>query len=251
MLADMRATRDYLQDAAKVLGRLQLAFMEPQPHDWQYGLQVFEDGFMTQPLVIGDEPQQAVLDLQLGQLQVGGTAWELAKYSPSQLLDELRKWLSTQATPQKLPDLSNPVAGATFNLDTARALGTAFWSLEQYFETLRTQLSDGVLSPVLVYPHHFDLSLTWFPGDDDKQLSVGFSTGDETITEPYLYLTAYPEPAGFTALELPSGAYWQTTGFSGAILPYAVLQGSSHPEQLLQTYVADTLYAARKLFPQI
>ena len=58
-LPGMPGTRDYLHDASKVLGRLQLAFLEPQPHDWHYGLQVIEEGLMTQPLVIGDEPQQA------------------------------------------------------------------------------------------------------------------------------------------------------------------------------------------------
>src|SRR5665213_3798725 len=97
-LPGMRATRDYLHDAAKVLGRLQLAYMDELPHDWQYGLQVVEEGLMTQPLTIGDAPQQGLLDLQLGQLQLGGTAWELAKCSPTQLLDELRIWLASEDT---------------------------------------------------------------------------------------------------------------------------------------------------------
>ncbi|HVA11241.1 MAG TPA: DUF5996 family protein, partial [Candidatus Dormibacteraeota bacterium] len=105
---------------------------------------------------------------------------------------------------------------------------------------------EGLTSPVLLYPHHFDLSLVWFPHDDERQLAIGFSTGDQTIAEPYLYLTAYPEPPGFTKLAVPEGAYWQSDGFSGAILPYARLSGSSDPEALFASY-ASLMTAARSL----
>ena len=189
-----------------------------------------------------------MLDLKLGQQQVGGTAWELAKYSPAQLLGELRMWLGGQDAKHELPDLSSPLDNVSFDGASAQALGGAFWQLEQYFETLQARLEGGLVSPVLVYPHHFDLSLSWFPTDDEAQLTVGFSTGDETIAEPYLYLTAYPEPTGFTGLVLPDGAYWQSEGFSGAILPYSVLQGSSNPADLLQAYAEQSLIAGRKLF---
>ena len=90
------------------------------------------------------------------------------------------------------------------------------------------------------------MSLVWFPYEDTRQLAIGFSTGDQTIPEPYLYLTAYPEPDGFTKLALPEAAYWQAEGFSGAILPYAALQASNDAETLFQAYT-NVLNSTRSL----
>jgi hypothetical protein len=43
-------------------------------------------------------------------------------------------------------------------------------------------------------------------------MNFGFSTGDDSIAEPYLYATAYPLPPELPHAELPPGARWQTEG---------------------------------------
>jgi hypothetical protein len=54
-------------------------------------------------------------------------------------------------------------------------------------------------------------------------MNFGFVTGDAWIAEPYFYATAYPMPPRWRETALPHGAYWQTEGFTGSILPYARL----------------------------
>jgi len=126
--------------------------------------------------------------------------------------------------------------GQPYDTEQASKYGEALWWLDKQFRIVKAGLVEGLTSPILVYPHHFDLSLVWFPHDDQLQFSLGWSTGDETINEPYIYLTASPEPKGFTDMKLPVGAYWQKEGFSGAILPYAVLATNKKPEELFQKF---------------
>jgi hypothetical protein len=88
----------------------------------------------------------------------------------------------------------------------------------------------------LLYPHHFDLSLSWFPHNDKQQITLGWSTGDDTIPEPYLYLTVYPEAQLLDELELPEPAYRQTKGFEGAVLLYKDLAAHKSPVILLEDF---------------
>ena len=72
-------------------------------------------------------------------------------------------------------------------------------------------------SPVQLWPHHFDWALSWFSGrpipDDGsptgyrsvEQMMFGFSTGDVSIDEPYLYILAYPFADEWLETKLPDG----------------------------------------------
>ena len=64
-------------------------------------------------------------------------------------------------------------------------------------------------------------------------MSFGFVLGDETIPEPYFYVSAYPLPDTFPALPLPTGTMWQTTGFNGAVLLYRYLSKTRDPRGYL------------------
>ena len=113
-------------------------------------------------------------------------------------------------------------------------------------------------SPIQLWPHHFDLSMLWLPGDKvsgqdpaneeyaDKQMNFGFTFGDEGIPEPYLYVTAYPLPEKFPGLQLPAGTTWRTEGFSGAVLLYRSLKQSADPTGYLIDLWNDLLSAGRE-----
>ena len=59
-------------------------------------------------------------------------------------------------------------------------------------------------SPIQVWPHHFDLSMLWLPGEkidgqdpadeeySDKQMNFGFVLGDDSIPEPYFLRDGVP-----------------------------------------------------------
>lgn len=106
--------------------------------------------------------------------------------------------------------------------------------------TIRSRIREET-SPVQLWPHHFDLSILWLPGEkiadqdpqdeeySDKQMNFGFTFGDDGNPEPYFYVTAYPLPEGFPSLQLPPGTRWLTDGFNGAVLPYRSLTESGDP----------------------
>jgi hypothetical protein len=248
LIAELGPTRDYLREVALVLGSLQRAFLPKHPRDWQHGLEVTMRGLSTQPFMVAGEAVQASLDLVSNKVRLDGNKWPLKDYDGPELFQEVQVWLQSKGVDVELEEPKFTDGSRHFDAGQANAYAGALWWMEARFRDLKAGINEGVTSPILLYPHHFDLSLVWFPYDDERQLRLGFSTGDETIAEPYLYLTAYPEPAGFTAIELPKAAHWQSDGFSGAILPYAVLQADKQPTELLKTCARQTLLKARALF---
>jgi hypothetical protein len=104
-----------------------------------------------------------------------------------------------------------------------------------------------------------DLSMNWFSGrrvpgvdpDDaenaDEQLNFGFVTGDQSVSDAYFYITAYPAPDGWPDLSLPAGAYWHTEGWTGAVLPYAAVAASDRPAERLLGFQQKLLDHARRL----
>ncbi len=245
-VADFGQTRDYLHNVAKVLGKLQQAFVAAEQPDWHYGLSVVEVGLASREISVGGETVQAVLDMQAGVVRLGGTQWSLEEYDAAAIMDNLKVWMQSRGENRMIATPEFGLNG-TFELAQSKLIGAAFWQLASYCLQLSPNLHPGLISPVLVYPHHFDLSLVWFPNNDENQLSLGFSTGDETIPEPYLYLTTYPEPPMFKQLPLPTEAHWQTDGFSGAVLIYAALQSSASPLHILNNYAEKTLLAGAPL----
>jgi hypothetical protein len=89
------------------------------------------------------------------------------------------------------------------------------------------------------------MSMLWLPGEkiegqdpgneeySDKQMNFGFVLGDDSIAEPYFYITAYPLPDALPHTSLPGGSIWQTTPFPGAVLLYESLAAMSNPTDYL------------------
>ena len=216
---ELRPTRDYLQDVAKVLGRLQQAFLAPSPRDWQYGLEVTMRGIATQTFELNGQPARALIDLVRHKIRFGDRAWPLRQTPPAQLFSDIQSMLDVKLGE---PEFSDGIL--EYDQEQADNYSAALWWLERRFASLKDDIHEGVTSPILLYPHHFDLSLVWFPHDDERQLAIGFSTGDETVAEPYIYRTAYPE----------------TTEFKNQNLLYSELRTDPRPDQLLADFA--TIY---------
>lgn len=219
---DLIPTRNYLQDVAKVLGSLQRAFIEPSDHDWHHGLEVSMRGISTQEMVIGGQPIRATIDLVKHKVRLGNTNWLLEEFAGPEILNNLKVWLVAHGQSAELEQPEFTTEIKHFDSQQATRYAEALWWLEQRFKATKNILEGGITSPILLYPHHFDMAFSWFPHDDDQQLTMGFSTGDESVRDPYLYITAYPEPAGF----------------SGAILSYATLQVAADPDAALDEFAA-------------
>ena len=130
----------------------------------------------------------------------------------------------------------------------SQALDTIFTGLARFRAHLR-----GTMTPLVVWPHHFDLSMLWFLGHaiDDYQphLSLGFAPFSAGIEQPYLYAYAYPYPAHTTEPALPPGTRWHTTGWTGVVLPYTVIATQENPIAFIETTVQSIFDALRPLLP--
>lgn len=246
----LNPARDYLRDVALAVGSLQRGFLPVDPHDWQHGLEVTMRGIKSQPFSVDGREVYVLLDLVKNKVRLGEAEWALSEYAGPEIFKNFKVWLESQNIKANLeqPDF----AGGKFDESQSKAYAEVLWWIHKQFQIIKAEMSTGTTAPILLYPHHFDLSLVWYPWNNDKQISIGFSTGDETIPEPYIYLTLYPEPKDLVDLlaeRMPKEAYWQKQGFSGGILPYSKLQESDHPEDLLRQFVGQvSAYAVANSF---
>ena len=146
----------------------------------------------------------------------------------------------------------NGYADATsdgYRQESAARLHQALVQLESVYRQLAAATDTGTFGPRELWAHHFDFATLWFsgrlvPGQDpadlenaSEQMNFGFSAGDDSISDAYFYITAYPLPAGLTDTELPDAAFWHSEGFTAAVLPYAALVGRPQPDQLLLQFL--------------
>ena len=78
-------------------------------------------------------------------------------------------------------------------------------------------------------------------------MMFGFSTGDETITDSYFYITAYPVPDGLQNLHTSEDARWNTDGFQGGVMMYEALARANSPEEKLLNYFRTFQNEGKKL----
>ena len=76
-------------------------------------------------------------------------------------------------------------------------------------------------------------------------MNFGFAFGDESVPEPYFYVTAYPLPKEMPEVALPAGTEWKSDDFSGAVLLYRDLIATGDPNAYLQELWSTLIAAGR------
>lgn len=142
--------------------------------------------------------------------------------------------ISLSETPlQVVPELAADYAQALYRVFTAMA-------------RFRARLA-GPMTPIVVWPEHFDLSFLWFATENATEtgphLNFGFAPYSPGIERPYFYSYAHPLPADFDSLQLPSLATWHTTGWTGVIVPYDELVKVADPEAVIEETFAEIYQA--------
>ena len=134
-----------------------------------------------------------------------------------------------------------------YNEEYATNYWIALKEINRIIVVFRSELSSE-RSPVQLWPHHFDLSMSWFsgrlipdkdPNDPDsskEQMTFGFSTGDDIIQDAYFYITAYPVPERLPNLKTPEDSRWNTDGFQGGVMMYEAFARANNPEKKLLNY---------------
>lgn len=259
-----RATRDTLQGYCKVLGAVRRAASPRQRHWSHITLHTAADGLTTTPIPAAGSSFELRLDLIRHQLEVVTSGGE--RHNQPLEGQSIARFCSQTLTALEDLDLLPQIDASAFADEAAgewdRQAIDRFWQawvqIDAVFSTFKGEQRHET-SPVQLFPHHFDLALSWYsgrlvpeqdPADEewsDEQMTFGFTTGDAGIAEPYFYATAYPQPEGFVGSELPAEAHWHSEGFSGAVLLYSQLVASARAQELVARFLrlAHTAGASR------
>lgn len=257
-------TRDALHAYAGILGGWLKSCRPRRKHWWHASLRPSLTGLAT-GVVHAGVSFELELNLQQG-LLYGRTSdgAQLAETLHGQSAHELAKKIEEFLITNRVDAQFAPEIGghgengfADYTAEHARNLARVLNSVNWVMSEFRAGIAEET-SPIQLWPHHFDLSMLWLPGEkiagqdpkdeeySDKQMNFGFTFGDEGISEPYFYVTAYPSPGGFASLRLPVGTRWQTDGFNGAVIPYRSLLESNDPNRYLLDLWSGLLSAARE-----
>jgi hypothetical protein len=262
-LDEWRGTRDAIHGYSRVLGKIRQALAPPRKHWFHITLHAAAAGLRTPPMVKDGVAYELCLDLANHQLTAASSAGFASKQAVegqpvARFRDGALGMLAELGCDVEIDtSLLEDDEPLTYEASHAHRFWQAFTRINGVFELFRGSLREET-GPVHLWPHHFDLAVLWFsgrlvPGVDpadeesaDEQMNFGFSTGDESIDEPYFYITAYPAPSGLHDTPLPDGATWHSEGFVGALLSYAALVDADDGDGLLLEFLSTVQAAGAK-----
>lgn len=263
-LNNAQPTLHNLHTVARLLGAVRVLVFERQPNYLDLGMKIVPTGISTDRLPSGSEITLDFTQLALIYQPSEGVAQSihLEGQTQAELLENLlatiyMKELSgiftrgadetyveamfagaarlvNHGTPSR--DHLSDSAPLHFNPADAQAYAQALYTIFTGIARFDARLN-GSVTPLVVWPEHFDLSFLWFAADADENhphLNFGFAPYSAGIDEPYLYAYAYPYPSRYQPPELPPGARWNTAGWTGVVLPYREIARQPNPEACVE-----------------
>ncbi len=240
-LTEWEATRNALHKASQVVGALRAVTIPPLPNDLHVSLYVAPNGLSTGPLNIGGE---LTFDFTIGTL-VYNVAGEnvfrvpIAGHTQVSLTDALLEALvavGQVAMPrrQKIADTAPLLFDLGLASDYAQVMNHIYNAMARFRGRLW-----GMMTPIVLWPHHFDLSFLWFatPKADEHQdphINFGFAPMSEGFPRPYLYIYAWPMAEGMADVQPLAPSRWYRGSWAGVTLDYADLLEADQPEALIE-----------------
>jgi hypothetical protein len=158
-----------------------------------------------------------------------------------------RAGLAAGTLTRKLPkDLEDHAlsSGARFSVPAQAAAALGRWfSYGDEVLAGQAKTHDSPL-PVACWGDHFDMSVV-VPTGDDESVTLGFSPGDDSIEEPYLYVLPYPVPSGGRLPGAPTGARWHTKGWVGLALHGTTIAAATDPVAAGRAFLDEGLEIAQ------
>lgn len=264
-LSKWQRTRDTILQYSQVVGEVRGALSPKAKHWWHINLRPDVEGLTTPPIPYnGDDffNFKILMNFVNHKIQISMSngkqaAIAMKGQSVFQFKTELLNCLADLGIEVALDEkLFQEQRDGEYDAGAVLKYWQALGQISTIFDEFKSGLREES-SPINLWPHHFDMALVWFsgrlvPGVDraeeesaDEQISFGFSTGDEAISAPYFYISAYPLPEKLKETELPPDVSWHTEGWEGALLMYDTLVENQDPRGVLLTYM-QTLFEAGK-----
>lgn len=252
-LESWEASFPSLHQAAQIVGSIKKVSVEPLPNYAHLGLYVTSEGLTSGRLKDGGEISLNLLESSIVYICPGADRYVIALHGHTQaslrdaVLDSMKE-AGHEAHP-KLDEIAgqSPLA---VDADTASAYQRALYAVYSGIARFRGRLL-GNLSPMIIFPHGFDLSFLWFKrGSEEKtdlHMNVGFSPGSTGFDRPYVYIYASPMPDAFFDIELPSQARFVRDPWKGIVVDYDTLVSDPAPEARLEQILIDIQSAVAPL----
>jgi len=257
-------TRNALHAYARVLGDYLKRCRPKRKHWWHASLRPSLNGLTTGVVYLEIDIE---LELNLresllqGRTSSGKQLCEKLQGQPaSELASSIEGFLNANGVSEHMVNSDNSTAYPGYSAEHTQNIAEVLNAVSAAMNTFRADIREET-SPVQLWPHHFDLSLLWLPGDKipgqdpaneeyaDKQMNFGFTLGDEGIAEPYFYITAYPLPEALPNTQLLPGTVWHSAGFDGAVLLYrSLIENNTNPNRYLLALWRRLLTAGREHF---
>ncbi|WP_420628988.1 DUF5996 family protein [Candidatus Leptofilum sp.] len=245
-LTDFEPTRQTLHLYSHALGVVPRAHGIAHPKWWHISLKPRPDGLTSDNIPL---PNGGVLALRLDfhqhQLVLETSSGQTQSMSLQDGMTgtEMGEWVITAVAQH---GITGDFAREKFESDEPREYDAAqavrffgvLSNVARTFEKHRAKL-EGVVSPVQVWPHGFDIAFDWFGSRVERaeehgkmqefpaQLNLGFYPGGD----PYFYSNPWPfEADALLGKPLPHGAVWHTDGWQGTKLPYSNLVNQPEPD---------------------
>lgn len=230
-LKNWQSTCAALHQVALVLGAIRVASSDALPNDLQFSVAVTDSGISTSELKVGGELTFDYNEFTLAYKREDEVGFSInaAPYSQTDLmqavLDEFSK-LNIKLN----PSMKHITHDSPFQVDLSLAQDYAIVT-DAFYTALarfRAQLS-GCMSPIVVWPHHFDMAFMWFATKNtnehqDPHIAIGFAPFSDGIERPYLYGYGWSKDTGYINVELDPPAQAITEGYTGLYAEYDTLR---------------------------
>jgi len=156
-----------------------------------------------------------------------------------------------KAVPNQQPELSELDNQEAFDTTHAADYAHTLSAINAALNAVRAGLA-GDRTPIVVFPHHFDLSFLWFNGagknEHQPHINWGFSPGDSSITRPYLYAYAWAGEA-YANLQVPPPWQHHPNFTTGVMVDYdTTLRDAPDLNALVAAAAAELIRAASAIW---
>jgi len=253
-------TRRQFHSVAEVIGKFREMLVKPIAKNDNLWLRVADEGFCTPPmpefreLEIGCNIQKLVVEVANNENKYDSIGF-IGKTQRS-LCEELNEVMIKFGV-EKIIDSDNFDSAKPYNVseNDANEFLVQFTNYNALLSAFHKRISNGVKSQICLWPHHFDNAFKWFSGkkidDQDEQMGIGVSNGDETYELPYIYMTFWPPLRKTNTLDIAEGAILHDTDWTGLVLPYesvAEKQGIEEQKRIIENFFDVSFAAVQRAF---
>lgn len=277
-LKNWEETKTTLHLYIQIIGKIRLALMPRRNHWWHVPLYVASRGLTTRPIPYRGIEFEISFDFIDHVLRITTSEGDhreitLRGQSVGTFYNEVFTSLATlgievqiRAVPYEhqstIPFAEDETHGSYDRQQVDKFFKILVWT-DGVFQKFSGRFL-GKTSPVHLFWHSFDLTVTRFSGRRAPEMtgasrvnreayshevvSFGFWAGDEKIPEPAFYSYTAPEPQGLREEPLaPSEAFWgELNGGTLALYRYSDILNTEHPEESLLQFLESAYQAGAR-----